>query len=72
MTIEQKAIYIMYFWKYATKEQIGDMTMLSVDIMADYILEIWKEFYIKNKKNKLNINNKLLNSKVVSLNKLHI
>ena len=69
MTIEQKAIYIMYFWKYGTKEQIGDMTMLSVDIMADYILEIWKEFYMKNK---LNIDNKLLNSKVVSLNKLHI
>ena len=72
MTIEQKAIYIMYFWKYGTAEQIGDMTMLSVDIMADYILEVWKEFYVENRKNKLNIDNKLLNSKVVSLNKLHI
>lgn len=72
MTIEQKGIYIMYFWKYATAEQIGDATMLSVDVIAEYILEIWKEYYMKNKKNKLNMNHKLLNSKVVNFNKLHI
>jgi len=72
MTMEQKVIYVMYFWKYAKVEQIGDMTELSIDIMVDYILEVWKEYFIKNKKNKLNIKNKLLNFKVVNLDKLHI
>lgn len=72
MTIEQKWIYIMYFWKHATAEQIGDMTMLSIDVMIDYILSVGKEYCMNNKKNKLNMNNKLLNSKAINLNKLHI
>ena len=40
-----KAIYVMYFWHYATKEQIEDMTVLSADMIVEYILEIWKEYY---------------------------
>lgn len=67
MTIEQKGIYIMYFWKYASIEQISDMTTLSIDIMVDYILTLWKEYYTKNK---LNMEDKLLNSKVMNLNTL--
>ncbi len=72
MTMEQKWIYIMYFWKYATAEQIWDMTILPVDIMMDYILEIWKDHYKENAKIKLNMSNKLLNSSLISFNKLHI
>lgn len=72
MTIEHKRMYVMCFWKYARSEQINDMTVLPIDVMGEYMIELGKEYYIQNKKKKLNIDYKLLNSKVVNLNKLHI
>jgi hypothetical protein len=42
-----KAIYVMYFWQYATAEQIEDMSVLSIDMIVEYILEIGKEYYLQ-------------------------
>ena len=49
MNTKTKWIYVAYFWKYARQEQIEDMMMLSIDMIVDYILIIWKEYYQENK-----------------------
>ena len=49
MNTKTKWIYVAYFWKYATQEQIEDMMMLSIDMIVDYILIIGKEYYQENK-----------------------
>ena len=38
-------IYVSYFWRYATDEQIQDMLVLSIDMIVEYILEIGKDYY---------------------------
>jgi len=43
--MKQKTIYIYYFWKYISKEQIEDILELSIESIAEYILILWKEFY---------------------------
>ena len=51
MSTKNRWIYVAYFWKYANKEQIEDMIFLSIDMIAEYILTIGKEYYILNKDN---------------------
>lgn len=43
--MEQKTIYIYYFWKYVSKEQIEDILELSIESISEYVLILWKEFY---------------------------
>ena len=43
--MNKNGIYVAYFWSYASKEQIEDMVSLSIDVIVDYILYIWKEIY---------------------------
>ena len=43
--MNKNSIYVTYFWNYASKEQIEDMLSLSIDVIVDYVLYIWKEFY---------------------------
>ena len=40
-------IYVAFFWKNVTKQMLEDLTVLSVDEIRDYILEMWKYFYEK-------------------------
>jgi len=46
--IEKRWIYISYFWRCASKEQIEDMLVLPVDLISEYILTLGKELYEKN------------------------
>ena len=46
MTIKQRWIYIAFFWKYVTAEQLEDMLELSMESISDYILAMWEEFYL--------------------------
>ena len=52
MNTKNKWIYVAYFWKYASNEQVEDMMILSIDMIAEYILTIGKEYYILNKDDK--------------------
>ena len=55
--MNKNGIYVAYFWRYANNEQIEDMLSLSIDVIVDYILYIWKEFY--NEKEKQSIYSKI-------------
>jgi hypothetical protein len=46
MNTKLKWIYIYFFWKYVSAEQLEDMLELSVKSIADYILIMWEEFYL--------------------------
>lgn len=59
-------MYIWYFRKFATAEQIWDLLDLSVESVCDYILEIWKEIYEQNSENSLNIHSKWLKSSEIN------
>jgi len=43
--ITENMLYVQYFWKYATKEQIEDMMFLSIFMISEYILELGKQYY---------------------------
>ena len=45
MNTKQRWLYIAFFWKYVSAEQLEDMLELSIESMADYILTMWEEFY---------------------------
>ncbi len=43
--ISKNIIYVQYFWKYAKKEEIEDMLFLSIPMIGEYIIELWKHYY---------------------------
>jgi len=45
--MKEKLIYIMYFWKYSTKELLEDILELSIDEISEYMVEMGKYFYEK-------------------------
>jgi len=45
--MNQKLIYVMYFWKYSTKELLEDILELSIDEISEYMVEMGKYFYEK-------------------------
>ena len=45
MNTKQRWLYIAFFWKYVTTEQLEDMLQLSMESVSDYILAMWEEFY---------------------------
>jgi len=53
--MNKNIIYVAYFWNYASKEQIEDMLWLSMDVIVDYILYIWKELYEEKKSERQSI-----------------
>ena len=62
MSIEKKSLYISYFWKNLSMEQLEDMMELSIESIPDYILIMGKEFYLSdNIVNSGKINKILLN-----------
>ncbi len=46
MNTKQRWLYIAFFWKYVSAEQLEDMLELSIESIADYILTMWEEFYL--------------------------
>lgn len=66
MNQKQRWAYIAYFRQFVQAEQVWDILELPVEVICDYILQMWEEFYEQNTKNSLNIHSKWLKSNQIN------